>query len=183
MGVQVKRCPGCGRVNDQFSVFCVNPDCKASLLNVQAERVSRDNGGAAPPSSAHEGPVEEQTGDAEDCSARDADEVAHTERLPRSGAQLCCTEDDQLCFSVYSGAVVGREGDVDVGPLPRSNYISRRHVRLSYDGERWRVENLSRTNPTLVNGGEIPSGERHPLTDGDEIILANTRLTFRERGR
>jgi hypothetical protein len=60
--------------------------------------------------------------------------------------------------------------------------VSRRHARLQFDNGRWKITNLSRTNPTLVNGEElmVTEGARW-LRDGDIIEMGEMVFRFHER--
>lgn len=59
--------------------------------------------------------------------------------------------------------------------------VSRAHARLRFEGERWRILNLSETNPTLVNGEVLEPRERRQLAHGDRIELGEVALRFWER--
>lgn len=60
--------------------------------------------------------------------------------------------------------------------------VSRRHARLQYDHGRWKISNLSSTNPTLVNGEELlASGGARWLDDGDTIEIGEMVFRFRAR--
>lgn len=60
--------------------------------------------------------------------------------------------------------------------------VSRRHARLQFEDGRWNIANLSRTNPTLVNGEElvVTEGARW-LRDGDIIEMGEMVFRFHER--
>jgi hypothetical protein len=60
--------------------------------------------------------------------------------------------------------------------------VSRRHARLQFENGRWKITNLSRTNPTLVNGEElmVTEGARW-LYDGDVIEMGEMVFRFHER--
>lgn len=60
--------------------------------------------------------------------------------------------------------------------------VSRRHARLQYERGRWKISNLSSTNPTLVNGEELlTSGGARWLEDGDTIEIGEMVFRFRAR--
>ncbi len=59
--------------------------------------------------------------------------------------------------------------------------ISRRHVRIFREGERWFVEDLGSTNGTLMRGRFIRQGQILGLEDGDEIFFGNSQAVFRLR--
>lgn len=61
--------------------------------------------------------------------------------------------------------------------------VSRMHAALHFTGGRWHVENLSATNPVLVNGTALPAagGELVPLADGDTLEMGEVTFRFRDR--
>ncbi|CAN5337840.1 hypothetical protein BH24GEM3_BH24GEM3_16090 [soil metagenome] len=64
----------------------------------------------------------------------------------------------------------------------RARTVSRDHARLRYERDGWRVGNLSRTNPVVVNGEELHSVEdTRALSDGDLIEMGEVVFRFRER--
>jgi FHA domain len=72
----------------------------------------------------------------------------------------------------------------DAGPAPQyiglgSPTVSRRHARFSYADGRWRVKNLSHTNPLVVNDDELSEmDDERPLVDGDRLELGEVVLRF-----
>jgi class 3 adenylate cyclase len=71
--------------------------------------------------------------------------------------------------------VIGRSAEADI-VVPNA-LMSRKHARVSWDGQRYVVEDLGTRNGTLVNREQI-TGPR-PLTDGDEIALPGLTIVFR----
>jgi pSer/pThr/pTyr-binding forkhead associated (FHA) protein len=69
---------------------------------------------------------------------------------------------------------LGRAVDVDL-PLT-SPRVSRRHAQLTWDGERFVVEDLGSKNGTRING--TPVAGPTPIADGDTLELADCRLEF-----
>jgi pSer/pThr/pTyr-binding forkhead associated (FHA) protein len=58
--------------------------------------------------------------------------------------------------------------------------VSRTHARLQYEDGRWRITNLSQTNPTVVNGHELDDASRSRwLDDGDRIQIGEMVFRFR----
>jgi serine/threonine protein phosphatase PrpC len=59
--------------------------------------------------------------------------------------------------------------------------VSRLHARLRFDGGGWILSNLSRTNPTRLNGQPL-AGEsvEHPVRDGDRIEMGDLTLEFHQ---
>jgi pSer/pThr/pTyr-binding forkhead associated (FHA) protein len=69
--------------------------------------------------------------------------------------------------------------DVDLGPYGGLDLgVSRRHFRMSRNGDQFYVEDLNSVNGTVVNGQRIPSHNLHPLRSGDQISLGKMELRF-----
>jgi pSer/pThr/pTyr-binding forkhead associated (FHA) protein len=58
--------------------------------------------------------------------------------------------------------------------------VSRQHARLRFENGHWIISNLSKTNPTVVNGEELDDGADYRLlNDGDTIEMGEIVLRFR----
>ncbi len=75
-------------------------------------------------------------------------------------------------FSVNSGGTVGREGE-GKSYLSAHMTVSRRHARLTYDGE-WKIEDAGSANGTWVNERRLEAGEQCPLKTGDRVALSHS---------
>ncbi|MGA2157758.1 MAG: FHA domain-containing protein [Dehalococcoidia bacterium] len=62
-------------------------------------------------------------------------------------------------------------------PQDSVSYISRQHINIWYENDRYYIEDRSSTNGTRVNGMEIKGTGRRALDDGDTIDLAD-KLTI-----
>lgn len=71
--------------------------------------------------------------------------------------------------------VIGRSLECDI-VVPNA-LMSRKHARISWDGERYVVEDLGTRNGTLVNREAVTAPR--PVKDGDEIALPGIVLVFR----
>ena len=70
--------------------------------------------------------------------------------------------------------------DVDLDSDDPEAKVSRRHARIVVRDGVYLIEDLGSTNGTFVNRGRrLAPGDRHPLKDGDEIIVGKTFLRFR----
>lgn len=69
---------------------------------------------------------------------------------------------------------VGRKGADVVIDSPR---VARKHCAFVSDGGRWRVEDLSSSGGTFMNGRRV---QRHTLAHGDTLWLDGTLLVFLE---
>ena len=64
----------------------------------------------------------------------------------------------------------------------RSQTVSRQHARMQFADGRWKLINLSQTNPVVVNGEPLDSAHgQRLLRDGDEIEMGDVLFRFRER--
>ncbi|QUV87707.1 FHA domain-containing protein [Chloracidobacterium sp. S] len=73
----------------------------------------------------------------------------------------------------------GNFPEIDLTPHDAETKVSRRHARLFQEGGRFFIEDLSSVNGTFLNGNVrlIPKTP-HPLQDGDELKLGETRVRF-----
>jgi serine/threonine-protein kinase len=69
--------------------------------------------------------------------------------------------------------------DVDLDQDDPEAKVSRRHARIIREGHQFYIEDLGSTNGTFINRGRrLLPGNRHPLNNGDEIIVGKTFLKF-----
>lgn len=59
--------------------------------------------------------------------------------------------------------------------------VSRNHARMELEGERWKIINLSATNPVVVNGQELLPHTARQLDEGDRIEMGEVIFRYRER--
>ena len=77
--------------------------------------------------------------------------------------------------NVLSGSrvVLGRSRECDI--VVADANVSRRHVEMRREGERWSVVDLGSTNGIKVNGRRVDQAE---LNDGDQVTIGVTVMTF-----
>jgi hypothetical protein len=69
--------------------------------------------------------------------------------------------------------------DVDLDQDDPEAKVSRRHARIQWFNNQFTIEDLGSTNGTFVNrGARLLPGNKHPLKNGDEIIVGKTFLKF-----
>jgi len=68
-----------------------------------------------------------------------------------------------------SEIVVGRSSDLDMVLV--EDMVSRRHAKISVNGDTVTIQDLGSTNGTFVNGERV---ERMQLTDGDRVLIGTS---------
>jgi hypothetical protein len=69
--------------------------------------------------------------------------------------------------------------DVDLGPYGGLDLgVSRRHFRLTRNGDNVYLEDLNAMNGSIVNGQRVPPYTPHALHSGDRIVLGKMELVF-----
>jgi FHA domain len=64
----------------------------------------------------------------------------------------------------------------------RSQTVSRQHARMQYVEGRWKMTNLSQTNPVVINGQALDTAHgQRVLHDNDQIEMGDVLFRFRER--
>lgn len=74
-----------------------------------------------------------------------------------------------------AGTVIVGRGDANI--VIDSSRVARKHCAFVSDGGRWRVEDLSSSGGTFLNGRRV---QRHTLAHGDTVWLDGTLLVFLE---
>ncbi len=76
----------------------------------------------------------------------------------------------------------GNFPEIDLTPHDFETKVSRRHARLFQESGRFFIEDLSSVNGTFLNGlTRLTPKTPHPLQDGDELKLGETRIRFTAR--
>lgn len=71
--------------------------------------------------------------------------------------------------------VIGRTSDCDIQIM--ANNVSRRHARISYSNEEYKIEDLGSTNGIYVNGVKV---ERCVLRKHDVLEIGGVKILFLE---
>jgi len=78
-------------------------------------------------------------------------------------------------YSLHAPMEIGRDATCDIA-IP-SHFISKRHARISRDGEQWVVEDLGSTNGSTLNGQPLTTP--HPLNRSDQLTIGDTEFIVR----
>lgn len=74
---------------------------------------------------------------------------------------------------VQRDGVLGRRGDFEPDFFGSCPHISEYHCKLFCEEGQWRVEHLSNTNPTSINGIELVHNLSMVIRDGDRLQIAD----------
>jgi pSer/pThr/pTyr-binding forkhead associated (FHA) protein len=109
-----------------------------------------------------------------------ADEVDSASLTVKRGG----VETDEV-FNFTAPAVVGRFDpavgpvDVDLGSIPESTYVSRKHARITCDGGVWKITDMGSSNGTFVLRDDFERVDEAEISNEDEIAFGNARMIFR----
>ena len=60
--------------------------------------------------------------------------------------------------------------------------VSRLHAKMTLEEKRWRLTNMSQTNPVVVNGTAMDGeGATHLLSEGDRVEMGEVVFRFRAK--
>jgi hypothetical protein len=107
--------------------------------------------------------------------------VVHTSPLGRGRSQAVAARASLILSDgserqLEPEFTVGRAEDNDL--LLEKPTVSRHHVVVSAEGDRWFVEDKGSFNGTFVNGSRIQAGSKVPLRHGDRIGLGAESVVF-----
>lgn len=77
------------------------------------------------------------------------------------------------------GGTIGRGTDNQLVLPDPARHVSRLQARITFDGQRFLVVNVSNANPLFVNDEEIASGAELPIKPGDELRIGLYLLGIR----
>lgn len=178
------QCSVCGSSLPDSTQFC--PDCGQELTASPPVAPPRAPAPAAVPVSPqpipHQPPPESTTSGTSPVPRLVSTATAKL-TVKRGGATT--SDSFRLTGSVIVGRFDADSGpvDVDLGPLPEADYVSRHHAQIWSDpAGRWFVKDLGSSNGTFVrNAGQAQfrriAGDQEILS-GDEIALGNARFLF-----
>ena len=137
-------------------------------------------------------PVEAPIGDAADtepaepaAEAEVPEEVAEPagESMPRIVLKRSGAETEHV-FVLHPPSVIGRFDpavgpiDVDLGPLDEGRYVSRKHAKIVFEDDAWKLVDLGSSNGTFFLRGDFEKVDEVELSDGCEFALGNARFVF-----
>lgn len=111
----------------------------------------------------------------------DAGEELGMTRFPSSDMSDCLPEGDVLCFELAppeddGTLALGRAPDCDL--VVNDATVSRRHLQLGFDGERWWATPFPESARSTLNGEALDPQARTPLIEGARICVGDAELTF-----
>lgn len=167
----ITTCPQCGANVNPGDVFCDN--CGAALGAAPAAQPPAaypPAGPAVAPSPpvqpGHQPPVQPVTVQPYLVVQASGARLA----FPPGKAEILIGREDPVS-NVFPEIDLSPHGGDDAG-------ISRRHAKITIQGNQCFIEDMNSTNYTFVNKQKLAPGVRHPLNDGDEVRLGRMVLTF-----
>ncbi|MFD0697107.1 DUF6382 domain-containing protein [Paenibacillus sp. GCM10027628] len=85
-------------------------------------------------------------------------------------------------FALESNSfLIGRgESEAKVDFVLDESGVSRLHVEIMKDGDKFGIKDLGSTNGTFLNGEALVAYQAYPLQEGDVIRIVRSEITFRE---
>ena len=121
-------------------------------------------------------PADEKAGPAQEADSHTVLLWSRTEEETRSLVSL-----DRREASIdlaYFPFLIGKQENLSDYVLSR-NTVSRLHVRIDQEEDRYYLTDLNSTNGTWVNGRKLEANERTELAAGDEVSIAELKFRFR----
>ena len=173
-----KICPSCGVRNSPQSFDCTS--CETDLTSVRVLDEETEKGLIEKQNEIQSAETEtvricdcgeKNPPNARKCSfcGEDIFDILPTVDTSDSTKYILSSIDGEYAFEINKPAVtVGREHGMKEY-LYKKSYVSRTHAKITMNGDKLIVENLSGTNFTYANNKKISLGERAELKDGDEL--------------
>lgn len=75
---------------------------------------------------------------------------------------------------------IGKKEEMNDFVIRNNSNVSRRHACISWEDEKYYIQDLQSSNGTFVNGVNIEFGNKHKLKNKDKFVLANEEFIFYE---
>ncbi len=113
----------------------------------------------------------------EDCGFLLGSEVGELKAPPEEVMGATLVSRDGKEYKLKEGEnLLGRES-ADI-LLFYDKSVSRRHALIIWEGDKCYIEDLGSTNGTFINGVRLPTGQKTPIYDGDEVAFADSNFRF-----
>lgn len=144
--MRYKICPSCHTKNPEEEIVCKN--CMADISDVEPVKEEQENRNIK-----------------EDSSEEESDKtIVIKESIVLLG--------DGFSIIVKDGDIVGRQG-AGAEQLRKFKTVSRKHIKVYKQDDRWFIEDLDSTNGTYLNGELITPHEKYEIKNGDIINLSS----------
>ena len=113
------------------------------------------------------------------CPSGPAPESAEADagRKPASRAALVMTDlHTGKALIINESCIIGREGNLEPGYFAGNRFVSGQHCRIIAEDSGYKVEHLSKVNPTKLNNDELPRRIGKVIRNNDLLTIAN--MTF-----
>ncbi len=84
-------------------------------------------------------------------------------------------------LNLDSGNVIIGSSQKHSGYVIRNPKISHKHLKLTYDANKWYAEDLQSTNHSYLNGSVMKAGEKYLLNEGDLLTIANAEFQVKQK--
>jgi len=172
-----KVCSVCNLINSEFEILCIL--CSSDLINQKIEFISEDliEPKKICPKCKNINEINEKK-----CLKCDYDieniEYSYfkkiTEKKNINDLILSPINNpfEKLLIPHDREVVLGREGDIMPETFRDFKTVSRKHIVVKYEDDKWKIKDISNTNFTYINGKQIKKGEYYEINVGDIISLS-----------
>ena len=172
-GIEVK-CPACGKVNLAAMEFCV--DCGTDLSEpspVTTPEKELQSTGSVPATPSAASPSKIQSNH----KRVQPSKTMPVQNTPPRGTAKLIMPDGKEKLLTEATTSIGRDDFIRYLPKDRLMYISREHLLISFDGDKYFIRDSGSDNGTKLNSIELKGKRKRQLANGDRIEVAE-EITF-----
>jgi len=162
-----KRCPYCNTYNNADAIICGK--CKKPLDEVKARDFLKDEQSVLP----SEDKIKSEN--IEEKSSKST--IAEFSKNSECVLTLATIEGKAIEISGDKKTILGREGDISSDLFTSDLKVSRKHLIVELEDQKWYILDNKSTNGTYLNGNKLKVKQRYSIKK-DDVINLSTHFTL-----
>jgi len=165
-----KKCPKCGTLNDEDCFGCINCHEDLMVSSISSFKFIKGESDS----------IKQESNDEYENSQENCSINATIVDIPEQNIrilELITTDSEILKILPSKNIVLGRSGNIRPELFASYRTVSREHLYVKFEEERWFILDTKSLNGTYINGEKIEKGIQCEIKKGDKISLS-TKFTI-----
>lgn len=170
-------CETCEAYNDVAHLTC--GECGAGLHHIMPEFVKEEQD-KRPVKEAErvEETVKQEKAERVEENKAEMNDTSRATQLMERLYMIDSTSEAEIELPITE-VIVGREGNFQPHLFTKSNFVSRKHAKITFTGFQYELADLGSHNGTYLNGDRLTPHEVYLIKHNDTVVFADLTFQFR----